>query len=245
MYLWKCWRDTRVKFFVAFVIVLLLNFLPFVGAIYAQHLQKPGKVQNLLEAAFVFPAGLLWFFGWILSKDNVGADIGHGCGDFLLTRPASRGRLVWTGWMAGMVENIVLWIVISSVMYGIMLIELHLLGISVLSLPNTLVSFAFVFLLFAIFLLNLGMIYGLGYCIGVITRSGPWALIGSVIVLFGYGLLKSLLQHWNIDLPDFFLPLNTHHNQLEIPSTLAFVVHGCLLVAFPAVAHFALERMDV
>jgi hypothetical protein len=101
-------------------------------------------------------------------------------------------------------------------------------------------------LVFAIFLLNLGMIYGLAYCIGVITRSGSGALIGSAIVVIVYGFLEALLRHhWNIHLPELFLSLHANHNSLVVPSTLALAVHACLLVMFPVVAHFALERMEV
>jgi len=246
MYLWKCWRDTRVKVFVAFGVILLVDFFILASAIHVQHFHKPGRALGLLQATFMIPSGLLLFFGWILSKENPGADIGNGCGDFLLTRPSSRGRLVWTGWMVGMAESVILWIVLSAIAFGALLLRLQQVGIPVLGAPQTRIPPGSVLLVFAIFLLNLGLIYGLAYCIGVVTRNGSWALIGSAIVVIGYGFLESLLrQHWNIHLPDFFLPLHGYDNGIEIPSMLAFVVHGCLLVVFPAVAHFALERMEV
>jgi hypothetical protein len=37
-----------------------------------------------------------------------------------------------------------------------------------------------------IFLIDMGLVYGLMYCVGAITRSGSRALIGSAILSFGY-----------------------------------------------------------
>lgn len=249
MYLWKCWRDTRIKFLTFLVLFLCLE-LTF---IFGHKVSSPASLgATELRIAFsvilMVVGSVLLFLGWILGNESVGADIGHGYGDYLLTRPQSRGSFVWTAWTFSMVETIVLWIVFCAIAVADVFSLLGALGVSSSVFRSALFQFARhdMPLMFLIFLINLGLIFGVTYCIGVILRSSTRALIGSAALIFAYQILKVVLRfEYHINLPDILLSYPNPHNGMAMPAIHEFVVRGIVALAFPLLAHFALERMEI
>ncbi len=248
MYLWKCWRDTRLKlavFAALFALLALANRLAPAGR---EHAFTAMELQNAFLASLWLTSLPLLFVGWILGETNPGADIHRGSGDFLLVRPVSRGSLIWTGWAVGMLEGIVLWAVISVAFLAVAFFELHRWGDSTSFILSAWITFSKIHLpiLPVVYIINLGLVYGLTYAIGVFTRSGSWAMIGSAGLIFGYQLLRDLLGHkLQVWLPTFLLSYPGPHHDWAIPALHAYLVRGALALAFPVLAHFALERMEI
>ena len=97
-----------------------------------------------------------------------------------------------------------------------------------------------------IFLVDMGLVYGLTYCVGVITRSGSRALIGSAILFFGYQILREILRaRFHIEWPAFLLSYQNMHHRLEIPAIHSFVIRACLALAFPALTQLVLDKMEI
>lgn len=246
MYLWKCWHDTRVKFVVALGLLLCLAITNHALTGMNATLLRDGFLVVLMMAG---PIVLL--VSWILGDDNVGADIGRGSGDFLLSRPSSRGYFVWTGWMVGMVESIVLWIVFSAIIVENTIFQVRRQGIPAATISSSWLAFMKQDLpaVFLMFVINLGLVYGLTYCIGVVMRSGSRALIGVAALLLSYQFVKQIATHeFHIVLPGIFLSaggFRLHPDGFVLPAVHAFVIRGLIALAFPVLAHFALERMEI
>ncbi len=248
MYLWKCWRDTRIKIFVFLGLFVCLQLGILFTPNGANVPPDAGVLQNACLAVLFATSSVLLFVGWILGDESAGADIGRGSGDYLLTRPSSRGSFVWTGWAVGMGESIVLWIFFSATLFGDLLFESRRWGnsaslflsawsgLSKLDLP----------IVFLMFVINLSLVYGLTYCIGVMMRSGSKALVGSAALIFGYQILKAILRfRFHISLPEFLLSYQDRHHVFQIPEIHSFVVRAVIALALPALAHLVLERMEI
>lgn len=249
MYLWKCWRDTRIKFLTFLILFLCLQ----VAFMFGHKVSTPGAIGTAgLSLAFtiilIAVGSVLLFLGWILGNESVGADIGHGYGDYLLTRPRSRTSFVWTAWGFSIVETIVLWIVFSAIAVVDVFSQSSVLGISNSMFRSALLQFTQheMPLMFLIFLINLGLIFGVTYCLGVVLRSGTRALVGSAALIFAYQILKAVLQfEYHIKLPEILLSYPTPQNGMITPAIHEFVVRGLVAIAFPLVAHLVMERMEI
>ena len=248
MYLWKCWLDTKLKFLITLGLFLCLQLAFLFSSKQTRGTVNAAQLHNGFLIVLVVISSALLFVGWILGDENAGADIGRGSGDFLLTRPCPRGSLVWTGWMVGMVETIALWILFSAIVLADLFFQARQWGFSASVLLSSWGSFHKLDLpiLFLIFLINLGSIYGLTYCLGIITRSGSRALIGSAALVLGYVILKAVLLHrFHIALPELLLFYSHSDHRWEIPPVPSFVIRGAIALAFPVLAHVVLERTEI
>jgi hypothetical protein len=248
MYLWKCWRDTRIKFFIFLGLFLCLELAFLFSPKQYSGSASVKELQNGFLIVLTVIGTILLFVGWILGDDNAGADIGRGSGDFLLTRPASRGSLVWTGWAVSMLETIVLWIVFFGIIVADIFSQSRQLGISTSEIASAFAAFCGhdLPLSFLIFLINLGLIFGVTYCIGVILRSGSRALIGSAMLIFGYRIVRAILAfRFQISLPDILLAYPNPHHNWSVPAAHEFLIRGLVALAFPLLAHLMLERMEI
>jgi hypothetical protein len=243
MYLWKCWRDTRVK------------FLVILGLFVCQGIAFPGHIGRAMNANATQLRGMFFMLligvgfivqtvSWILGIDNVGADIGRSSGDFLLSRPSSRGFFVWTGWMVGMVESVVLWIVFSAISMGNLISHLHHQRLAAATISSSWLAFIKLNLptVFLMFVINVGLVYGLTYCLGVVMRSRSRALIGVAALLLSYQIVRQIaVDQFHLVLPGMFL----YPHGFVFPAVHAFVIRGLIALGFPVLAHFALERMEI
>ena len=110
MYLWKCWRDTRLSFFIYLTISVAAALFWLVGTNSRAHAiaMKASPSETLwflfVVGAVVFGAIFAGAIGITLGSRNIGADLATGSAEFLLTRPRSRKYFVWAGWGVGVVE---------------------------------------------------------------------------------------------------------------------------------------------
>jgi ABC-type transport system involved in multi-copper enzyme maturation permease subunit len=103
MYLWKCWRDTRLSFFIYLTLSVAAALFWLVAA--NPHTHKiamkasPSETLWLLfvVGAVIFGAIFAGAIGITLGSRNIGADLATGSAEFLLTRPRSRQYFVWAG----------------------------------------------------------------------------------------------------------------------------------------------------
>ena len=101
MYLWKCWRDTRV---------VLAASLLCIGALFVFVLRHnlvldrgPFEfLPNIFPVLLIVQAFPLSFVAWLLGFFGVGRDLGERSGSYLFTRPRSRAYFVWCDWGVGM-----------------------------------------------------------------------------------------------------------------------------------------------
>src|SRR5580704_18585359 len=109
MYFWKCWRETRVSFYVLLFIVvtlgvLLWKFLDFtMSALSPKQLFAPAWAMLL----FGFSA-LLSLAGMSFGATGIGEEFAHNTASFLLTKPRSIRYFVWTAWVANAAQLLAL-----------------------------------------------------------------------------------------------------------------------------------------
>ena len=248
MYLWKCWLDTRVKFLIALGLVCVWLASAQYMIVTDRHPMKTGDLQDALFVSFIAMSSYCLFAGWVLGSESIGADIGKGSGEYLLTRPCQRGRFVWTGWMVGFLEAIVLWLLFAT---GILWSVYRHLNTDTNALSAWIpleISFFKtdlpVFLL--MFVINAGLVYGLTYCIGVVTRSGSRALLMSAAAIFVYEIVKSYVRHlFHVSLPELMLAYNHSDHVFQLPAVRSFVIRAIYALCFPALAHLVLQRMEI
>jgi hypothetical protein len=99
MYLWKCWRNTRLSaglygFVIAFTIWSLMRH----GFTYLSFGSEGGASVHNVWAASIFLeifGGVLAFVAWVMGGVGIGRDIGEGSGAFMITRPRPRRYFLW------------------------------------------------------------------------------------------------------------------------------------------------------
>lgn len=248
MYLWKYWRDTRIKFFVFLGIFICLQIAFFASLPKAQGHLDPSDLSQAFTVTFAVIGTVLLFLGWILGDESVGADIGRGSGDFLLTRPQSRGSMVWMGWGLSMIETVVLWLVFFALVVADIASLAARLGLPASVVLSSALSFCAhgLPIMFLTFIVNLGMIFGVTYFIGVVLRSGSKALIGALSLVVGYKILQAILHYrFAVFAPDILLTYPGTHHALASPNAVDFIVRGAVAIAFPVMAHWLLERAEI
>ncbi|HXW57651.1 MAG TPA: hypothetical protein VEJ67_18005 [Candidatus Cybelea sp.] len=251
MYFWKYWRDTRRGVFVYLGLLVLLAILWLYSMYRANRLGHMGgdaRTLWIMELGVTF--GLTYLCAVVMSfvagSHNVGADIGKGTGDFLLSRPRSRKYFVWAGWMAGVCELLGLLVftalfvfALNVGLFGPVWRQLpspaHVRGLDLPLMGGTLV-------------LTAGLVYGLTFFLGVLWRSGQRGVIWSVAILFAYSVLSALLRQFEgISLPTPNLVELTSYPAGPWYLGLRIEIIGWTLLslAFPFAAQLVLDRSDV
>src|ERR1700744_1879595 len=125
MYLWKYWRDTRILFGAAVLII---------AALFVEILREQvGRPVDVLQLANALPVFLLLqsiplgFLGWFFGSFGIGRDLGERSGSFICSRPVNRSYFVWCDWAFGLVQlfivvalaNVVLWVQIYRLLLNV------------------------------------------------------------------------------------------------------------------------------
>ncbi len=255
MYFWKYWRDTRRGVFI--YVGLLLAF----AAIWLVGMYRANRIHNIggdaaaiwamdLGVAFALSYLCALVMGFTTATNSAGADIGHGTGDFLLTRPRSRRYFVWAGWTAGIAElfGLIAFTSFLALAGGTLAagpVWRHLSDPAlsepngqVLNLPRLLTTV----------LLTAAIIFGLTYFLTFVFRSGQRGVIASLAVLFGYSIGSSLLKLWaGISLPSLNFSSSdvgpnspwTHAAEIHLIGWIVFIL------ALPFAAQLLFERRDI
>ena len=191
MYFWKCWRETRLSFYVFLSIALTSAVVPWkvmdsaMGDLAPKHLFALAWMVLLLASS-----ALLSLAGMSLGATGIGEEFAHKTALFLLTKPRSIRWFVWTGWVANALQLLTL--------AGIMV----LLGASILSwryhVPIT-------WRLLITFMPGLTMTFliaGMTYLLGVLHRNGRNGFISSLGVVIVFPMICLAAEYfWHIHLP--------------------------------------------
>src|SRR5580658_8343187 len=102
MYLWKCWRDTRIVLVASLVCIGVL-FVSIVSKDIAIDQHAPfERFSTVLPFALTVQAFPISFVAWLLGSFGVGRDLGERSGSYVFTRPRSPSHFVWCDWGVGM-----------------------------------------------------------------------------------------------------------------------------------------------
>jgi hypothetical protein len=254
MYAWKCWRDTR-RVVLIYLALLLVGGTAFLSAMFFAMRTQP-VVADSPEKLWTMGVGLPAILGYlcavvmafVIGSHNVGADIGKGRGDFLLTRPRTRRYFVWTGWTVGLAEVLLLTVVSAAVAFVLftivigpvwrrlpspmhMVVEGHALEVPAMFVPVGLVAV---------------VLYGLTYFMTIVFRSGQRGVLVSLSIILVYLFVSAVLRKAvGISLPTIAIFAGDGQQMLPLRA-LAVPIIGWLLVglAFPIASQFALERYE-
>jgi hypothetical protein len=219
MYIWKCWRDSRGRFFLNLILVFVICALVMVTIAKTESpasFQRGGPgsgVQNLWMGVGKGLLGgivsLLILFGALnLGAPGMGEEFKEQTLGFLFTRPRRRSYWVRTCWCVGVCE---LYVVVSLAVVGVFGGLTYLTG------------YVYTWrLLAAIVPLWAGaiVVYSLTYLLTAIARSSEKGMS------FGLGIL----------VVDLLLPVVAYYWHFHFASILDFMEEGCAWAAGSAPA---------
>jgi hypothetical protein len=254
MYLWKCWRDTRIVL-VASLVCLGVLFLTIVSKdIVIDHHAPFERFSNILPFALTIQAFPISFVAWLLGSFGVGRDLGERSGSYIFTRPKSRAYFVWCDWGVGMAQLLPI-AALLNLMLGVLL---HRIIVAVgdplhgsVLIAGRPVTLAFiVWLNFGAAYLLAGLVFSLTYFSTVIAKHAKGLIYGAG-VLVGYIFLEMIVPHYwpGIHLPHLVLQefVQSHLVVRGISSYLGVsaVIRAAIILVFPFAAQFVLQKIDL
>lgn len=242
MYFWKCWRETRLGFYVFLIIaVTLAAFLwKFVEFVMGGFSPKQLFAFAWVILLFIFTA-LLSLAGMSFGATGIGEEFARKTAEFLLTKPRSIRYFVWTAWTANAVQFLAL--------AGAMV----LVGASILSWRYHAPVTGRLLLAFLPGLILTFLIFGVTYLLGVLQKNGRSGFQSSLGVVILFPIICYTLEHfWQIHLPsptDMF-PIGVRwSSHPELASTLPpfwpVLSWSLVALACPFLAQLFLERTEV
>ena len=254
MYLWKCWRDTRVVLAASllcigalFVFVMRQNLV-----LDRRTLRVPSKhISGLLLSVQAFP---LSFVAWLLGFFGVGRDLGERSGSYLFTRPRSRAYFVWCDWGVGMAVLLPI-VAFLALLFGALLHRIlvalgdPLHGSVVIAGSPVTLTFI-VWLNFVAAFLIAGLVFSLTYFSTVVMKHAKGIIYGAG-VLVGYIFLEQVVPHYwpGIHLPTLMLQefIQSHRNVTGISDHLGIsvAIRAAIILLFPIATQFVLQKADI
>jgi hypothetical protein len=254
MYLWKCWRDTRV---------VLAASLVCIGVLFVSIVSKhPGLVDhapfedlpNIFPFVLTLQAFPISFVAWLLGIFGVGKDLGEGSGSYLFTRPRSRASFVWCDWGVGMAQLLPI-VALLNLVLGVLL---HRFIVAVgdplhgsVVIAGKPVTLAFiVWLNFGAAFLLAGLVYSLTYFSTVLIKHAKGLIYGAG-VLIGYVFLEQVVPHYwpGIHLPKLVLQefVEPHRQVTGISEHLGLsvAIRAAIILLFPFATQFVLQKTDI
>jgi hypothetical protein len=254
MYLWKCWRDTRIVLVASLVCIGVL-FVSIVSKDIAIDQHAPfERLSNILPFALTIQAFPISFVAWLLGSFGVGRDLGERSGSYVFTRPKSRAYFVWCDWGVGMAQLLPI-AALLNLMLGVLL---HRIIVAVgdplhgsVLIAGRPVTLAFiVWLNFGAAYLLAGLVFSLTYFSTVIAKHAKGLIYGAG-VLVGYIFLEMIVPHYwpGIHLPHLVLQefVQSHLVVRGISSYLGVsaVIRAAIILVFPFAAQFVLQKADL
>lgn len=262
--LWKSWRDLRLFVWIGLawlgVVAALLVYVHLRGGAEA-HIATSDHAARVMPE---FVAGLMFvqmafvLLAWAMGTIGIGRDLGNGAGSWMLTRPAPRGRFVWTEWASGLaiLAGLILcaeflWWLGMRLQIFHFVIETPNSGATPLILaprfPLGLATAASI----CVFLF-LALIFCVTHCGTVSLRHSTRGLIFCLGFLIVYAILAHEIAQYGLagmhHLPDLFLNPSMGANDARIPRshlTASILERLAVLPLFPLIAHFFLRRAEV
>jgi hypothetical protein len=254
MYLWKCWRDTRVVLAASLLCIgVLFVFMVSKDTVLDQHAPFE-NLPNIFPFVFTLQAFPISFVAWLLGIFGVGKDLGEGSGSYLFTRPRSRAYFVWCDWGVGMVQLLPI-VALSNLVLGVLL---HRIIVGVgdplhgsVVIAGRPVTLAFiVWLNFGAAFLLAGLVYSLTYFSTVLVKHAKGLIYGAG-ALVGYMFLEQVVPHYwpGIHLPSLVLQefIQRHLSVTGISNHLgvSVLIRTVIILLFPFATQFIVEKTDI
>jgi ABC-type transport system involved in multi-copper enzyme maturation permease subunit len=238
MYFWKCWRETRVSFYVfLFIAVTLAAFLM---RYFIMSGAPPKQVFPVAWMLLVFASStLLSLSGISFGATGIGEEFAHKTASFLLTKPRSIRYFVWTAWTANAVQFLAL---TGSMVF---------VGASILSWRCHVPVTGRLLLAFAPGLIMTFLLFGMTYLLGVLHKNGRNGFLSSLGVVIVFPIICSTVEHfWQIHLPSpadmYSMGMSDLILHPELASTLPrfwpLACWSAVALACPFVAELVLEH---
>lgn len=241
MYFWKCWRDTRVSFYVFLLIdVTSAAFL----CAHVSQIDLPPK--ELFAGACVIlvlaSGALLSLSGISFGATGIGEEFAHKTASFLLTKPRSIRYFVWTAWATNAVQFLALTVSMMLVAAAVLSWRYHvqLTGrLLIAVLPGLVMTF---------------LLFGVTYLLSVLHKNGRNGFLSTLGVVIVFPIVCLTVEyHWHIHLPSptdmYPIGLIELFSHPELASTLPhfWPLIGWSLVALacPFIAQLVLERYEL
>ena len=167
MYFWKCWRDTRVSFYVFLLIAVTLAAFLMMGFNMSSALSKEDFAVAWMMLVLA-SSMLVSLAGISFGATGIGEEFAHKTASFLLTKPRSIRYFVWTAWTTNALQFLAL--------TGSMV----LVGASILSLRSHLPVTGRLLLAFAPGLIMTFLLFGVTYLLGVVHKNGRNGFLSSL-----------------------------------------------------------------
>ena len=253
MYLWKCWRDTRVVLAASLLCIAAL----FVFILRHNLVLDRGPFEflpNIFPVLLIVQAFPLSFVAWLLGFFGVGRDLGERSGSYLFTRPRSRAYFVWCDWSVGMAVLLPI-VAFLALLFGALLRRIIVaLGdplhgsVMIAGSPVTLTFI--VWLNFVAAFLLAGLVFSLTYFSTVLVKHAKGLIYGAG-VLVGYIFLEQVVPHYwpGIHLPTLVLQafIQSHRNVTGISNHLgvSVAIRAAIILLFPFATQFVLQKTDI
>jgi hypothetical protein len=253
MYLWKCWRDTRVVLAASMLCIAAL----FVFVLRQNLVLDRGPFEylpNIFPFLLSVQAFPLSFVAWLLGFFGVGRDLGERSGSYLFTRPRSRAYFVWCDWGVGMAVLLPI-VAFLALLFGALLRRIIVaLGdplhgsFMIAGSPVTLTFI--VWLNFVAAFLLAGLVFSLTYFSTVLVKHAKGLIYGAG-VLVGYIFLEQVVPHYwpGIHLPTLVLQefIQSHRNVTGISNHLgvSVAIRAAIILLFPFATQFVLQKTDI
>ena len=254
MYLWKCWRDTRVVLAASLLCIgALFVFVMRQNLVLDHHapFERLSTGFPFLLSMQAIPVG---FVAWLLGFFGVGRDLGDRSGSYVFTRPKSRAYFVWCDWGVGMALLLPI-VALLTLVFGVLLYRIIVaLGDPLhgsVDLAGKPVTLAFIiFLNFGAAFLLAGLVFSLTYFSTVLVKHGKGIIYGAG-VLVGYIFLEQVVPHYwpAIHLPNLVLQEFVQSNGLVTGLSnhlgVSVAIRAAVILLFPFATQFVVQRIDV
>ena len=254
MYLWKCWRDTRVVLAASLLCIGVL----FVSIVSKDIVIDPHapfeKLSTILPFMLTIQAFPISFVAWLLGSFGVGRDLGERSGSYLFTRPRSRAYFVWCDWGIGMAQLLPI-VALLNLVLGVLL---HRIIVAVgdplhgnIVIAGRPVTLAFiVWLNFGAAFLLASLVFSLTYFSTVLVKHAKGLIYGAG-VLVGYMFLEQVVPHYwpGIHLPKLVLQEFVESKLLVTGISdhlgLSVAIRAAIILLFPFATQFVLKKTEI
>jgi ABC-type transport system involved in multi-copper enzyme maturation permease subunit len=257
MYAWKCWRETRARFFACLILILVsIGFVDgstMVSEYRAGHIASKGTfnwIGNMYaeEHIFLIPitlaivGGITFACACLLGATASGGEIEAGTAEYLWTRPRRRKAMSWTHWGVCVAELGALVFITTALQTAFLAIVADGSEARALLLATPVFVFAAL------------PILGIVVLMTAVRRSANGGLIFGGGIVLGYVFCAVMLEiFWQVRTPGLSSALAewlAHFAVSPASATVAFpwgvaLRVGLLAAAFPVAAQYVLKRTEI
>ena len=241
MYFWKCWRETRISFYVFLLIGVTLAAFVSVK-VTAIDLPPDQRLAGAWVIIVLASSALLSLSGISFGATGMGEEFAHKTASFLLTKPRSIRYFVWTAWTA------------SALQFLMLTASIVLVAASILSWRSHAPVTGRLLLAFLPGLAMAFLLFGVTYLSGVLHKNGRNGFLTTLGVVIAFPIICATVEHyWHIHLPSptdmYAIGMVELFSNPELASTLPhfwpFVGWSLVALACPFVAQLVLERTEL